>query len=151
MLDELEGWFGEMERAFRDLPLQVSPEVFAARVAASLTARPLLTRLLAVLHSALEQNVDVATAAAFKRGVRDLTVPAGEALERRLAMLRPGDGVRFLMRLNALVMGLYPMATPSPVVAEALRAPDLSAMIVNFETELSESVAAMLRGWGGVE
>jgi hypothetical protein len=62
-------------------------------------------------------------------------------------LLAPGEGVRFLLRLHALVIGLHAMATPSPTVARILARPELAALRIDFAAELHATVAALLRGW----
>jgi hypothetical protein len=47
----------------------------------SLEERPLLVRLLAILHSTLEQNIDVVTARRFKQTLRRRLLRTGELEE----------------------------------------------------------------------
>lgn len=124
------------------------PERLAAAIAAILAERPLLLRLMDLVHAVLEENIDVATATRFKQGLVAAMASPALALERRLPVLARGDGVRFLIRLNALAVGLWQMASPNPVVAAALDAdPGLRPLRIDFRAELAASLAALLRGW----
>ena len=133
---ELFAWLAEVdaqlseERPAWDIPAVV--EIACA----TLDAHPALTRLLAILSTVLEQNIDLETAIRFKRAL----------LERRLPFLAPGDGLRTLTRCHALVVGLRHLADPAPIVREALRQPDLTLFNIDFAAELRASVTALLQG-----
>ena len=83
---------------------------------------------------------------AFKRALLARVAATGALLERRLPGLRPGDGPRLLLRIYALVIGLWPLASPGPSVARVLSAPDLAPMRLDFERELADTVTAILAG-----
>ncbi|MEM9453716.1 MAG: TetR family transcriptional regulator [Myxococcota bacterium] len=123
-----------------------APERFAAVVAHTLAARETLSDLLPLLHTVLEQNIDIDTAAAFKQMLLDKVGSGGLAVERAVPGLPPGDGVKVLLRLHALLVGLRQMADPSPTVAEVLTRPEMAPLRIEFESELSASLAAMVRG-----
>jgi hypothetical protein len=67
-------------------------------------------------------------------------------LQGVLPQLPPGGGVRLLVRVHALVVGLRQMADPSASVAEVLRRDELAVLRIDFEAELAASVAALIRG-----
>ena len=148
--DRMEGWFRDvMGRLVAQAGKGgLTGEAIGRLVARSLADRATLMRLQAILASVLEHNIDVTTALAFKlRMVTTMNAAAG-LLEQGVEALRPGDGVRFLMRMHALVVGLYPQAYPAPAVAEALKDPALAALrVTSFEDELAEVVVILLRGW----
>lgn len=105
-----------------------------------------LLRLLAILHGVIEQNVELAAALAFKRALLARMGSTGARLEAALPFLEPGEGPRLLLRIFAIVLGLFPMAEPGPVVARALEAPDLSPLRIDFARELSQMVCDLLAG-----
>lgn len=145
--EALARWFGEVEVALRGAAPKLGAEELATLLVGTLSTNGELTRLLVLLHPVLEENIDEALALAFKRRLGELTATAGELLERRCAALGPGEGVRFLLRLHALVIGLHAMATPSAAVARVLARPELAPLRIDFAAELQATVAALLRGW----
>lgn len=147
VIDALASWFAEVAAALTGEQGQLGPEALAELLVRTLAAHGALTRLLPILHPVLEQNIDEALALAFKRSLREQTEAAGALLEQRFAGLRAGEGVRFLLRLHALVIGLHAMASPSPTVARILERPELAALRIDFVGELQATVAALLRGW----
>jgi len=146
VIEALARWFAEVEAALRGAG-RLGPDELAALLVETLVVRGDLTRLLPLLHPVLEENIDEALALAFKQRLGEQTAAAGELLERRCEALAPGEGVRFLLRLHALVIGLHAMATPSPTVARILARPELAALRIDFAAELQATVAALLRGW----
>ncbi|MCA9648377.1 MAG: TetR family transcriptional regulator [Myxococcales bacterium] len=146
--DELAQWFDALGEQLAALASGSAdaPERFAATVARSLVERETLTDLLPLLHTVLEQNIDEDTAAAFKQMLLRKVGEGATAVHLALPGLAPGDGVRVLMRLHALVVGLRQMADPAPVVAQVLARPQMEPLRVEFEEELRGSLAAMVRG-----
>lgn len=124
----------------------VDPDRFGRLIAESLQERESLTDLLTILHTVLEQNIDPQTATTFKRMLRDKLVAGGQILESVLPQLPAGGGSRLLLRIHALVVGLRQMSDPSPAVAEVLSREEFAVLRVDFATELSDSVADLLRG-----
>jgi AcrR family transcriptional regulator len=143
VLDGLGEWLEALPHALAD----ADPARIGAALARTLAARPAFVRLLSILHTALEQNIDVEAAAAFKRVLRERMDRAASLLEPALPMLRPGEGQLFLMRLHVLVVGLHGSANPAPAVAEALKRPDLALFRIEFENELAALVTTLLCGW----
>lgn len=146
--EQLAAWFDALsvELAALEPGPQDAPERFAAAVAHTLATRETLSDLLPLLHTVLEQNIDLDTAAAFKQMLLDKVGSGGTAVERAVPGLAPGDGVKVLLRLHALLVGLRQMADPSPTVAEVLTRPEMAPLRIEFESELSASLAAMVRG-----
>ncbi|MBL9105673.1 MAG: TetR family transcriptional regulator [Myxococcales bacterium] len=160
--ESLAEWFAAVEAELQRAREPLTAESLAGLLARTLAADSQLTRLLTVLHPVLEENIDDALALEFKRRVRDQLVGAGLLLERRCRelapasadpdappepVLGPGDGVRFLLDLDALVIGLHAMATPSAAVARVLALPELAPMRVDFAAELQLATTRLLRGW----
>lgn len=147
VIDALTRWFAEVEAALRGSVPRLGADELATLLVGTLTKRGELTRLLPLLHPVLEENIDEALALTFKQRLGEQTAVAGELLERRCELLGPGDGVRLLLRLHALVIGLHAMASPSPTVARILARPEMAPLRIDFAAELHATVAALLRGW----
>jgi hypothetical protein len=79
--------------------------------------------------------------------VRHFALQAGAELERLLPYLTGGQGTQLILRANALVVGLYQTAVPSPAVAEALRRdPSLAMFETDFAQELEATLTALIMG-----
>lgn len=118
----------------------------AGVLAESVRGRTTLARLLTILGTILEHNVDHDTALAFKRSLLARVAATGAGLERRLPFLGAGEGARLLLHLHALVVGLWQMAEPSPTVARILAAPEMAAGRVSFDRDLRDVLDALLAG-----
>ncbi|MAG97360.1 MAG: TetR family transcriptional regulator [Alphaproteobacteria bacterium] len=107
---------------------------------------PNLLRLTAILHVVLERNVPRATILSFKQGMRRRLVYTGSLLEERLPFLRPGEGLRLLMTLHALMIGLQQFAYPTPVVAEVLESPGMEVFRIDYPEYLAEAAHNLIAG-----
>ncbi|MFT5582579.1 MAG: AcrR family transcriptional regulator [Cognaticolwellia sp.] len=148
LVDELEEWFGQLTQ---NLPLmQGQPvAVFAKGFVATLRARPQLTRLLALMHLVLENQLDAESAKVFKLRLQGMMLPAGAQLERVLGMPE-GQGLRLLLHAHALTVGLHQMTSTSPVVQEVVESsPELEPLRLDFFEELERAIEVLIRGHAG--
>lgn len=140
-------WFDDIDGRLQNLPSECSSEEVAFSITESLVIRPSLTRLFAILHVILEQNIGYDTAVQFKRMLLGRIGATGDLIESRLTFLEAGQGIQFLLRAYALVIGLQHMADPAPVVWEAItKEPDLAIFNVNFSSELFTTLVTLLKG-----
>lgn len=117
-------------------------------LATELGARPRLLRLLALLHPVLETGADVDSVVAFRRALLARLAPLGAQLEERLPELRTGEGIRLLLRLRALAVGLASLAGPPEAVRAAIAADrELAELETDFERELTDCLTALIDGW----
>jgi len=142
LLEELlAGWLnvldGELEAGGRWSPARV-----ARLFAQTLVERPALSRLLTVLSTVLEHNVDEAQVLRFKQMLLERLGRTGALLERRLDLLA-GDGARLLLRIDAVIIGLRQLADAPPAAAAVLARPEMEPLRVDFAREL-EIVLIML-------
>jgi AcrR family transcriptional regulator len=133
-LDELDGWTAELEPLLSEAPP-------ARALAISLAARPLLVRLLGMLHAVLEHNVDLDTGRWFKHAVLLRFTRLTELLAPHVGDGRPD---RFLLQLHALAVGLGGMAHPGPVMEEVLQDEELQVMRVHFAADLERALVKLL-------
>lgn len=145
---QLGAWFDAIDARLAALDTPASDPIprVAAIIGASLEERAHLARLLAILNSVLERNIDLATATRFKRLLLGRTVRTGALLERHLPFLGPGEGAWLLMQIHATVVGWWLLADPAPVVRQALQEPDLRPLEVQFAREFSRTLRALLYG-----
>lgn len=141
LLQELAGW----SDALRQEHGRTGKREVAWAFARTLTTRPRLVRLLGLLHAVLDVNVTPDAALAFRRATFEIDAPLAAWVERA-AGLGPAEGFRFLLRANALIVGLGQMARPSAAVEAAFAAdPSLNVLRVNFASELEQSLVALLQ------
>lgn len=145
--DELAQWFEALALELgRMTPGPDAPERFAAAVTRTLLPRETFVDLLSLLHTVLEQNIDAGSALAFKQMLLEQVQQGAAMVERAVPGLPEGSGARVLVRLHALLIGMRQMADPAPVVAEVLARPEMAALRIDFASELSATLAAMVRG-----
>jgi AcrR family transcriptional regulator len=118
--DTLDPWFESVLRELTASDDSLAPSDVARLIARMLLDRDDLTRMLGLLPSALEHNVEDMPAMDFVTWLRERTDKAGRALERRCPALQAGGGVRFLLRLQILVAGAPRMAHISGMFAAAI-------------------------------
>lgn len=145
--EELLGeWFGALDAWLEGGDDPAELDRLAEVIASSLSTRPALVRLLAILHTTLERNVEPARVLGFKRFLLSRFRRTAVLLERRLPFLAAGEGGQLLLRLDALVIGLWHLADPAPAVREVLREPGMEPFVVDFPAELSAMVRVLLAG-----
>ena len=143
---QLAAWFDAVDSRLEAGAGALTVAEAATLISHSIEERVGVTRLLAILSTVLEQNVGLDSALRFKRTVMERLTRTGGLLERRLPFLRPGQGAQIFLRIQALIVGLRHLADPAPVIQKALQSPDLGAFNIDFDRELSETIAALLRG-----
>jgi AcrR family transcriptional regulator len=144
--EQLREWFDALDAWLEAAGDTCEPAALADAVADSLARRPTLPRLLAILHVTFEHNIGHARARAFKLSVRERFATTAGLLERRVPALAAGDGVRLLMRLHALVIGLQHIAEPAPVVRDVLAESGMEVFRVDFAGELAGALRVLLGG-----
>jgi len=146
LAQQLESWFGEIDSGLRDQRRGSRIPQIAQLVCGALVGRPGLTRLLAMLHNILEQNIDLETTRRFKRMLLEHMSRTGALLEACLPFLKPGEGARVLLRAQALIIGLWQLADPAPSARQLLADPDMAPLAVDFESEFLPAFTALLLG-----
>lgn len=144
--DQLNEWFEELDRRLQQAGGEASIAGFVQAVGETLSSRPQLLRLTAILHTVLERNVDYAAAKRFKHWLKDRTLATGTLLEQHLRFLKPGQGARLLMDINALVIGLQHMAEPSEVMQQVLAEDGMELFRVELQKNLLETLRTLLMG-----
>lgn len=143
----LDAWFvAIVERLSRHAFIE--PNALALELTDALVERPRLTRLLALLHTVLEQNITEEDAVGFKAFLARKMGRTGLELERLIPTLEPGQGARLLLHVHALMVGIGQASDPSLVVKRALERRDLQHLQVDLRTELSVALSALFRGFG---
>lgn len=146
--EQLGAWFAALEADLASSRRPLTPADLARLIWETLAGRPQLVRLLSLMESVLEHNINAETAAAFKKMLLERMSAAGALVEQRLAGLRAGDGLHLLLHLRALLTGLAQMADNPPVIREVLeRNPDLAVFRLDLGREFTQAGAALIAGW----
>jgi AcrR family transcriptional regulator len=123
-----------------------SIEQAADAIVRSIRGRETLARLLSIMPAIVEHNVEFEAALRFKRQVMQRADATGRLLQARLPWLAEGEGARFLVHLHALVIGVWQLAEPSPVIRRVMDTPELAPARVDFAEDLRFLLSAVLRG-----
>lgn len=145
---QLRLWFADIDAQLRDIWDSDAASIVdvAQCICASLEARPAMVRLLAILHSVLEQNIELAAAVRFKQMLLEHLTRTGALLEACLPFLQPGQGAHVFLQAQALIIGLQQLADPAPIVRQALAEPGMAIFEVDFAREFAGAFIALLRG-----
>jgi AcrR family transcriptional regulator len=141
-----DAWFDVIDARLEGARGEWTPDDAARVVVHTIRGRETLARLLSILPTIVEHNVEHDAALRFKRQVLRRAETTGQRLEARLPFLRPGEGARFLVHLHALVIGVWQLAEPSAVIRRVMQAPELAPARVDFEEDLRFLLATLLTG-----
>lgn len=142
--EEMRAWVRESGGSL--LKRGAGPAQAATAVASTLLDRPALIRLLALLHAVLERNLEASSLRAFKHRLLEITSEAAVLLEKALN-LKSGTGMRVVLWMHALIVGLAQMTAPSPVLMKVLTEDDgLAAFRLDFRAEIESSLTTMFVG-----
>ena len=143
-LDELDATLPQRDRRRR---ATTQHRAIAESLTMTLACRPRLCDLLVASQTVLERNVPIATARDFKLAMLGLVTRLSTLVRDRCnGDLTDKAAFEFAGLIWIVVAGARPMATPSPVIAQVLREPDLVPLAVDFGQVLSTSLTALLDG-----
>jgi AcrR family transcriptional regulator len=124
----------------------MDPIDVARTVASSLSKRPMLIRLLGLLHAVLERNTEGDSLRWFKRRLLEITTESAALFERALN-LAPGTGARLTLWMHALIVGLAQMTATSPTLTHLLAQDESLAIFrLDFRTELESALVTLFAG-----
>lgn len=140
-------WFDDVDDRLGKMRGKVTSSRMARNLVDATVARTDLVALLSILGTLLEHNIDVPTARAFKTWLLSRMALTGALVEKVLPEFQSGDGIRMLLHLHALLIGLYQHAAPASVVVEVLRDPELSPLRVDLARELDFGARALINAF----
>lgn len=144
--EQLNAWFEALDERLQRRDGIFGPDELARLLGDSVTAQPQFTRLLAILHPIIEQNIDREAARAFKLFLQRRLATSGTLIEQHLPHAVVGSGAELLQWVYALVIGFRHMADPAPIVREVLEDPALAGMLVDFDTGFAAALRAIING-----
>lgn len=119
---------------------------FVRTLVDELRARPVYLHLATVVHGVLEHNILLEDCIRFKQHLLGYLTAAGALVEQSLGFVKPGEGLRLLLRIHAILIGLWQLTDHSKVVAEAVARGGLDAFRIDFADELEDLLVVLLRG-----
>ncbi len=122
----------------------LTPAAAAQTVARSFESR-VLRRAMGLIGQ-LEHGAGRAAVERYRAWLLERFQRTGRLLESSLPFLRPGEGLRLLLLIQALAVGYHALAEPTPVVDAVLAAERFSSLRVDFRRAVAESVWMQLEG-----
>lgn len=149
LLDQLlENWLTELAQLFSELKKPLRPPAVAATVLSTLQTRRELIRLLPLVETLLDRGASDKAVIVFERRALAYLTPASRALETGFPSLPTGSGIRLLLLLRALIMGIYLRANkPSRIRHMLAEHPDLQAFNIRFDAEFVFAAEALIEGF----
>ncbi|HEX2810756.1 MAG TPA: hypothetical protein VHN80_31720, partial [Kineosporiaceae bacterium] len=94
----------------------------------------------------LERNIPVETARAFKSAAFTHTARLAQLVASAVPELDDAQAYEFAGVTWALIVGAWPIAHPSPTVAQVLAEPEFAGMCVDFVPAMTRTLTVLLRG-----
>jgi AcrR family transcriptional regulator len=145
---QLGAWLDMFDTALR-ASASNAPAVAEADLATffadSLSRRPALLRLLAMVHNQLEPNAGLDAVIAFKRFLVERVSTSGALLEQHMCW-PAGIGARAVLNLYALTVGIQHL-TPTAIGRAAIQADQTLALFdIDFRRALQAAAQTLLAG-----
>jgi AcrR family transcriptional regulator len=119
----------------------------AAALAETLDERPFFCDLLSHTATTLEHNISLEAARSFKYAAHGVVLRLGPLVSAACPELSDSEGSELVQAAAALAGTLYPVASPSPVLAELYEAdPELAAACPRMLPTLRRAVSALAVG-----
>ena len=114
----------------------------------SLSERPKLVRLYALLHPILETNIDLATATAFQHRRHDRLSSTSVLLGEKVSVLTTDRAFEFLVALDPIISGFAEASLLSPAISRALDDEGLSRLRIDVAQVFRSTLTAVLENYG---
>lgn len=145
LADHFIAWMERTRSLIEVTPRPLTAEAIAAVQIGYLLDHPILLRLATISQSRLVRRETEAAVRSYKLRVATKLVELGRVFEDAVPGLAPGDGARTLLTSYAAILGLWQVAEPPPVAAQALTDPALRSLRLDFHAELPGILAALWR------
>ena len=144
---ELTQWLAALTVTLKRLRSTRPATAVPVAISRSLAGRPVLRRLLVLLHSVIEPKIDEASAREFKLFLRDVLLQASDLIAGKIPDLTPTDAATLVLQTHALVISITQLASPPPAIARVVvAAPSLHMMQIDFEAFLALTLTTLVRG-----
>lgn len=140
-------WFDDMEIELKAINGKGDARIIAEIVCETLNRRKELARLMAILHTILEMNIDYPTALAFKRMLLERITRLGKMLETCSPAIMTGQGIMVSMWVYTFLLGLHQMSNPTPIVRDVIaNEPGMEIFAFDFCGECRAAITTLLLG-----
>lgn len=142
LTDELERWVAAIAGSLDGgAP---TPEGIAGWITEDLRGRTVMLRLAAQCHGTLERQVAEEAVMTFKQATSGALADLGDLVEARIAGLPKGGGPALLLRIYALVIGLWQLSDPPRSARAVMKRPEFQNLRPDFETMARPGLTALL-------
>jgi TetR/AcrR family transcriptional regulator len=138
--------FDALDLALAPARAPISVGRLAGAVTLSVIGHPALRRLLPLVGPVFEFNVGESEARTYKAMMLTRMTATGATLDGLFPAFQPGDGLRFLRVVEALITGLGQLAEPSPAVRSVLAVDEFAPLRVDFAREFTNALHHYLTG-----
>lgn len=142
----LEEWYDDLDGQLREARVPLTPASAAQLLGRSLESRVALRRTMPLVGALLEHHAGRHAVTEFRGWLEERSRRTGATLEEALPFLKPGEGLRLVLLVHALVVGYHAMAEPSPVVNAVQTELGLEGLRVDFRRAVAEAVWMQLEG-----
>lgn len=140
-------WFDALDSGLAAETTEEGITKVIALLGSTLAERPVFIRLMVIMHTVLEKNIDLTTAVQFKQFLRQRVLQTAPLLQKRLPFLTQSQAATLLLQIYALVIGLQQQANPAPVIKQAFAAKaELAELQIEFMPTLLATIQALLQG-----
>jgi AcrR family transcriptional regulator len=143
-------WFRALNRGLKRFILAKKPcgvDELATLIGRTFQNRTEFRRLIMILHTVLENNIDQATALDFKQMLYERISYTGHLMEECLPFLKFGDGVLLLFRIHALVIGYQQLSSPAPIIQHIIEDYGMDSFNIEFNEHFLGALKDMLLGF----
>lgn len=143
-------WYDAVDAELERAGAPLTPAMVAQLLTRTLESRRPLRRTLSLVGPVFEHRAGRGAVAAYREWRLGRSSETGRRLERALGFLKPGEGVRLLLLIQALVIGYHSMAEPSAVTGAVLEDEALQPLRVDFARAVAEAIWIQLEGVRGL-
>ncbi len=146
MEEQLIEWFNAVDTELDSLNKKSSIPEVVSLFSNSLKERVEFTRLLAILSTVLEQNVSYESILKHKQIILQRLAETGARIEKALPFLKASQGAHIILQCQALVVGLWHLTDPSPIVCKVIEKESLTTFKLDFNLEFQNVLTSLLYG-----
>jgi TetR/AcrR family transcriptional regulator len=146
----IESWHNSFDKILReqlDTKKKLSLGEFESLVMSSFKKDNALIPLFAILDDTLENNIDIETAYLFKSFITKRMIITGNLIEQIFPFIKKGDGSKMLFYTFMLIVGVFTVTNPSPVMEKVLKKPGMEIFNMNFNDVFPEILSLLLSGY----
>jgi AcrR family transcriptional regulator len=147
LVEEFAVWHAELGTALaRGGKGGASVEHIARVFASTISARPLLCRLISILPSILERKVSFERMVDFKGSLLAVRQRTAQDFHARVPAMPVRAFEQVVKHALPLIIGLWPLSNPAGMAAQVIELPELKSLRFDFEKDLEHALLTLMRG-----